>query len=253
MEQKRLPRTLIEAIRYFQDPDVCVEFIASLRWPDGFVCPICESTEYSYLTTRRLWKCKNCKKQTSVKKGTIFEDSGLSLDKWLASIWLIANSKNGVSSHELARSVGITQKSAWFVLHRIRLAMRTGSFMQLDGEVETDTTFIGGKARNMHESQRKQRITGTGFTDKTAISGVVQRGGEVRGRVVPDTQAHTLEDHVFDEVLQGTKVYTNGARTYALSAMPSTTTPSTTRPVSTSETVSTRTRSRTSGHCSNEP
>src|SRR5438093_7954543 len=115
------PRTLVEAIRYFSDPDVCVEFVAKLRWPDGPVCPRCESTEYSYLKTRRLWKCKSCKKQYSVKLGTIFEDSAIGLDKWLAAIWLIANSKNGISSHELARALGVSQKSGWFMLHRIRL------------------------------------------------------------------------------------------------------------------------------------
>jgi transposase-like protein len=124
---KNLPTTLLEAIRYFADPEVCVQFVASLRWPNGPRCPSCDGSEHSYLKTRRIWKCKGCKRQFSVKVGTIFEDSPIPLDKWLASIWMIANSKNGVSSHELARSIGITQKSAWFVLHRIRLAMQTGS------------------------------------------------------------------------------------------------------------------------------
>src|SRR5689334_24888985 len=109
---KRLPTNLIEAVRYFSDLDIATDYVAKVRWPDGPVCPRCEGREHSYLTTRRLWKCKACKKQFSVKVGTIFEDSAIPLDKWLLSIWLIANAKNGVSSHELARSVGITQKSA---------------------------------------------------------------------------------------------------------------------------------------------
>src|SRR3954452_2903592 len=160
MAKKSLPTNLMEAIRYFADPDVCVEFVANLRWANGPVCPTCEGTEHSYLTTRRLWKCKACKRQFSVKVGTIFEDSPIPLDKWLAAIWMIANTKNGVSSHELSRSIGLTQKSAWFVLQRIRLAMQTGSFDKLDGEVEVDETFIGGLARNMHARDRARRITG---------------------------------------------------------------------------------------------
>src|SRR2546426_12391417 len=126
----------MEAIRYFSDPDVCLMFVAALRWPDGIECPRCGSREFSFLATRRLWKCKSCKRQFSVKVGSIFEDSPLGLDKWLPAIWLAANSKNGISSHELGRALGITQKSAWFMLHRIRLAMQSGSFSMLSGEVE---------------------------------------------------------------------------------------------------------------------
>jgi transposase-like protein len=143
-EPKNLPRSLIEAIRYFNDQDVCVQFVAKLRWPDGPVCPTCGGTEHSYLTTRRVWKCKSCKRQFSVKVGSIFEDSAIPLDKWLAAMWMIANSKNGVSSHEMAQSLGITQKSAWFLLHRVRLAMQTGTFEKLDGEIEVEAAFIGG-------------------------------------------------------------------------------------------------------------
>src|SRR5437867_3068601 len=154
-EAAKLPTTMLEATRYFADPEVCVQFVAKLRWPDGPVCPRCDGTEHSYLTTRRVWKCKSCKKQFSVKLGSIFEDSAISLDKWLVSIWLIANSKNGISSHELGRALGITQKSAWFVLHRVRLAMQSGTFETLTGQVEVDETYIGGKARNMHTAERK--------------------------------------------------------------------------------------------------
>src|SRR5439155_18814196 len=135
-------------------------------------CPKCQGKELSFLSTRRLWKCKGCKKQFSVKVGTIFEDSPLGLDKWLAAIWMIANCKNGISSWELHRALGITQKSAWFVLHRVRLAMQTGSFEKLKGEVEADESFIGGRARFMHNSKREKRIRGTGPMDKVATMGL---------------------------------------------------------------------------------
>jgi transposase-like protein len=208
------PQTLVEAIRYFADPDVCVGYVAKLRWPDGPVCPRCEGKAHSYLTTRRLWKCKACKKQFSVKVGTIFEDSAIGLDKWLASIWLIANAKNGISSHELGRSVGLTQKSAWFVLHRIRLAMQTGSFDRFDGEVEVDETFIGGKARNMHVHIRRQKIKGTGLSGKAIVAGVLERGGKVRVKVLPDTKRSTLEHLIRENVMDGSAVYTDKLPSY---------------------------------------
>jgi transposase-like protein len=211
----RQPTTLIEAIRYFADLDVATEFVAKLRWPQGPVCPRCGSVEHSYLSTRRIWKCKGCKKQFSVKLGTIFEDSPLGLDKWLPAVWLVANSKNGISSHELGRSLGVTQKSAWFMLHRIRLAMQTGSFDKLDGEVEIDETFIGGKARNMHRHTRDRRITGTGGKDKTVVLGVRQRGGETRATVISDTKRGTLHAQVAENVAPGSAVYTDALRSYS--------------------------------------
>src|SRR5213594_1949423 len=162
MSTKRKPQNLLEAVRYFSDLDVCTDYVAKLRWPNGPMCPRCGSLDHSYISTRRVWKCKACKKQYSVKVGTIFEDSALGLDKWLPAVWLIANSKNGISSHELGRSLGITQKSTWFMLHRIRLAMQTGTFQKLSGEVEVDETYIGGKARNMHKRDRERKITGRG-------------------------------------------------------------------------------------------
>lgn len=137
---KNQSQTLIEAIRYFSDLDVCTAFVADLRWGGQPVCDRCGSVEYSYLSTRRLWKCKACKRQYSVKVGTIFEDSPLGLDKWLLAMWLIANSKNGSSSHELGRALGVTQKSAWFMLHRIRLAMQEGSLEKLSDIIEADET-----------------------------------------------------------------------------------------------------------------
>jgi transposase-like protein len=215
---KRLPSSLLEAIRYFSDLDIATDYVAKLRWPDGPVCPRCGGAEYSYLTTRRLWKCKACRKQYSVKVGTIFEDSPLGLDKWLPAIWLAANSKNGISSHELGRALGITQKSAWFMLHRIRLAMRSGSFSMLSGEVEVDETYIGGKARNMHQGAARtprRRTVGQGRSkDKTAVIGMIERGGKVRAQVLEDIRRKTLHSYVHDNVTPGSTLYTDEFASY---------------------------------------
>jgi transposase-like protein len=212
---KPLPSTLLEAVTYFSDLDVATDFVAKLRWPHGPVCPRCGAMEHSYLTTRRLWKCKGCKKQYSVKLGTIFEDSPLGLDKWLPAVWLIANSKNGISSHELGRALGVTQKSTWFMLHRIRLAMQTRSFNKLSGEVEVDETYIGGKARNMHKRDRERKIEGTGGHTKTAVLGMIERDGEVRAAVVPNTKRATLQGHVRTNVEKGSTVYTDTHWSYS--------------------------------------
>ena len=208
---KALPTNLLEAIRSFADPEIATDFVAKLRWPDGPVCPRCGGVEYSYLRTRRIWKCKACKKQYSVKLGTIFEDSPLGLDKWLPAVWLIANSKNGISSHELARALGVTQKSAWFMLHRIRLAMQARTFDKLSGEVEADETFIGGKARNMHASVKRRKITGTGGVNKTAIQGIKQRDGETRASVIPNTDRGWLNHGITTNVAPGAALYTDTA------------------------------------------
>jgi transposase-like protein len=215
----RPPQTLMEAMRYFADPDVCVEYVAKLRWPNGPVCPTCGGTEHSFLTTRRLWKCKACKRQFSVKVGSIFEDSAIPLDKWLAAIWLIANAKNGISSHELGRSVGLTQKSAWFVLHRIRLAMQTGSFDRFDGDVEVDESYIGGLARNMHKGARKRSGVGAGGKGKAVVAGAVQRGrdgkpSQVRATVLDSANKANLHRLVRDNVEPGSTVHTDALTAY---------------------------------------
>jgi transposase-like protein len=214
--KEELPTTLLEAIRYFSDLDVANEFTASLRWPDGPVCPSCGGTDLGYINTRRLWKCKDkdCRRQFSVKVGTIFEDSPIPLDKWLSSIWLIANAKNGISSHELGRSIGLTQKSAWFVLHRIRLAMQTGTFRKFSGDVEVDETFIGQKARNMHPEVRQRRISGTGGKDKAAVFGMIERDGEVRAMVVPNTRKRILQGAIREHVVPGSQVYSDQSHSY---------------------------------------
>jgi len=140
------PQTLQQAIVYFSDKDIAHQYLVDLRWSDGVVCPHCGGLEHSYTTPRKVWRCKACKKQFSVKVGTIFEDSPIGLDKWLSAVWMIANAKNGISSLEIHRALGITQKTAWFMLHRIRAAMQSGTFETLSGEVEADETYIGGNA-----------------------------------------------------------------------------------------------------------
>jgi transposase-like protein len=221
-KQTNFPTTLQQAILYFADADNCSTFLAQMRWPDGVTCPECEGKELSYLSTRRLWKCKACKKQFSVKVGSIMEDSPISLDKWLTAIWLIANAKNGISSYELHRALGITQKSTWFMLHRIRLAMQTGSFKKLCGEVEVDETFIGGKARNMHKSVLAKRVaqfatprTGRNqTTGKVAVMGLLERRGEVRAMVVEGTKRRMLHGEVKANIEAGSTVYTDALRSY---------------------------------------
>jgi len=208
------PQTLVDAIRYFSEPDVCLAFVVELRWPDGVTCPRCRSKEVRFLADRRVWECKakHPRKQFSVKVGTIFEDSALGLDKWLAAIWMIANAKNGVSSYEIARSLGITQKSAWFVLHRIRLAMQTETFGKLGGEVEVDDTYIGGKARNMHRGKRKAK--GRGTVGKAVVMGLLERHGEVRTQVVSNITGQTLRPEVQKHVEPGATVHTDELASY---------------------------------------
>src|SRR5437867_8406040 len=176
------PSTLRDAIRYFADPDVALTFLASLRWPKGATCPACEAGNHGFLKPRRIWKCRDCGRQFSVKLGTIFEDSPIGLDKWLPALWMLANSKNGISSYELARALGVTQKTGWFMLHRIRLAMQTRTWAKMRGTVEADETFIGGAAKFMHRSKRNRVIRGTGGMDKTPVLGILERGrdGKVR-------------------------------------------------------------------------
>src|SRR5438132_9195938 len=160
----KFPETLHEAVKYFSNEDHALDFMKSIRWPDGVVkCPRCGSVNVSFLSTRKIWKCKSKheKQQFSVKVGTVLEDSPIDLDKWLCGFWLIANAKNGISSYELHRSIGVTQKTAWFMLHRIRLSMQDGSVEKMQGRVEADETYIGGKARNMHKGKRARRGSGS--------------------------------------------------------------------------------------------
>jgi transposase-like protein len=215
MEQ---PSTLQEAILYFAIPENANKFLADLRWADARPrCPYCDSDNVTYLASVNRYKCygKHSKAQFSLKVGTIFEDSPISLDKWLCALWLIVNCKNGISSCEMAKDLGITQKSAWFLDHRIRFAIHQGSFeTMLSGHVEADETFIGGKARNMHLSKRARRITGTGTKDKTAVMGILERGGKVRTSVIPNRKKHAIQSEVRKHVEAGSSLYTDFLLSY---------------------------------------
>lgn len=208
------PTTLLEAIRYYSDLDVATKAFSALRWPDGVTCPYCLSKENYYAPSRRIWKCKACRKQFSPKVGTVCEDSPIGFDKWLTAMWMIASDKNGISSWELHRGIGVTQKTAWFMLQRIRLAMQTGTFEKASGQVEVDETFIGGKARNMHKHIRQQKITGTGGSDKTMVVGVLQRGGKVRANVINSRKKQTLQAHVKAHVEPGAELFTDALKSY---------------------------------------
>ena len=216
------PEILLEAVTYFADEDVALAFLANLRWPSGEqVCPRCgvEDTHY-FLKTRRVWKCRSCKKQFSIKVGTIFEDSPVPLSKWLPAMWMLSNCKNGVSSYELARAIGVQQRSAWFMLHRLRLALQDGgTFKTYGGEVEVDETFIGGRARFMHKSKRKRVIKGTGGMGKVAVMGLLERhgpdGSRVRTKIVKRTRKHDLQSEVRAHVEPGANVYSDALGSYA--------------------------------------
>lgn len=217
-----IPKTLQQAIIFFADPDNCQDLMIAMRWPDGkAACPRCGSENISYLEKARLYKCyaKHEKAKFSLKVGTIFEDSPLGLDKWLMAMWLIANCKNGISSYELHRALGITQKSAWHVLHRVRLAMQSGSVEKLSGTVEADETYIGGNARNMHKAKRDRFKMKGGVKDhKTAVLGMVERKGRVRARVIENNQSRHLVPVVRENVEVGTNLMTDGHTAYDLLA-----------------------------------
>src|SRR5579863_4741586 len=209
------PKTLQEAVAYFADSERAFKYAVKLRWPDGKVaCPRCGSDHHSFVSTRRLWYCNPCKKQFTMKVGTIFEDSPLAMDKWMTAVWMLVSCKNGISSYELHRALGITQKSAWFMLHRIRKALQSGTFVKLAGEVEVDETFIGGKARNMHLSKRREKIHGTGGKDKVAVMGFLQRKGEVRTTVVENRRKAILQDEIRKNVSAGAALYSDALASY---------------------------------------
>jgi len=205
------PQTLVEAIRYFADKQVAFDFMVKLRWPDKVKCPRCQSENVSFISTRKIWKCKCCeeKSQFSVRVGTIIEDSALPLDKWLTAIWMIANDKNGVSSYEVHRAIGVTQKTAWFMLQRIRLAMQTGTFEKFKGEVEVDETWIGGVAKNMHVERSRRRGRGTGGVGKAIVMGILERDGKIKAKHIPDTKLKTLQKEVEQTVEKGAQVFTD--------------------------------------------
>lgn len=219
MNKKAFPETFQQAVIYFSDEDLCIRLFADLRWPDGSpVCPNCAQKRTSYLSTRRIWKCLECKKQFSVKVGSIFEESPIPLSKWLPAVWLIGCAKNGISSYEVHRALGVTQKSAWFMLHRIRLAMQCQSFEKFGGSgetVEVDETYIGGLARNMHRNKRaKGRTGGVG---KQAVFGLLdRRNGKSRVKIqtIPEAWKNDALDIIRNTVEKDTNLYSDEHGTY---------------------------------------
>ncbi len=219
----------MQAIRYFSDPNVCVELVAALRWPDGVVCPHCESKNVGFLRSRRIWKCRGCRKQFSVKTGTIFEDSPIPLDKWLTAVWMVVNCKNGISSYEIARDLKVTQKSAWFMLHRIRLALKNGSWEKMgggeSGPVEVDETFVGGTPKFMHKGRRLALVqkrneapdwkASDTHPGKTVVMGMLDRESrQIRAKVVPNVKRETLQNEILNHIKSGSTVYTDAATSY---------------------------------------
>jgi transposase-like protein len=207
-ETVEFPQTLMEAITYFADPDRALRFFIEMRWPDGITCPHCGHCEVSFISTRRIWKCKGCRKQFSAKVGTIMEDSPLGLDKWMACIWIDVNAKNAVSSYEIHRALGVRQSTAWFMLRRVRYALETESFEKFSGTVEADETFIGGKEKNKHKD--KKLNAGRGTVGKAVVVGLLERHtGQARTKHVRDTTKKTLHEEVRANVQEGSALYTD--------------------------------------------
>lgn len=225
MATENAPKTLREAILFFADYDNCHKAVAAIRWPDGIVrCPTCGSDHVTYLETQRRFKCygKHPKPQFSLKVGTIFEDSAIGLEKWLPALWLLTNCKNGISSYELARALGVTQKTAWFMLARLRMALHAGEpTTKMRGHVEADETFVGGKARNMHYGKRKRMgITqGRSMAGKVAVFGLLERHGkdgvsQIRLARIPSNKRRHLMPHVREHVERGASVHTDSLPSY---------------------------------------
>jgi transposase-like protein len=233
MDNVKVPKSLQECIKYFSDPDVCVEFLAAMRWKNvgGIaVCPYCASQHHSYIKTRRIWKCRDCRKQFSVKAGTIFEDSPIPLEKWMMAVWMIVNCKNGISSWEIHRDLKVTQKTAWFMLHRVRLALRNQDFAKFGssdgGEVEVDESFVGGKTEFMHRGRamklrqarsyyRQPADQKHVYNNKTPVLGLLDREArQVRAKVVPNIKRETLQNEILNSVEHGSAVYSDSAVSY---------------------------------------
>jgi transposase-like protein len=214
------PKTLQEAVLYFQSPDNCREYLVARRWPNGVICPRCGSDKVAFLAKYNRWQCSvtHAARQFTSKTGTIFEDSPISLDKWLLAMWQVVNCKNGISSYEIARATGVTQKTAWFMDHRIRLALGIEPSDKFTGHVEADETFIGGKARNMHAAKRARRITGTGGKDKTAVMGILERGtdgkSKVRTSVIANRKKSAIQSEVRKHVEAGSALYSDALQSY---------------------------------------
>ncbi|MBS1840675.1 MAG: IS1595 family transposase [Acidobacteria bacterium] len=213
-----MPKTLQAAMAYFSDAQRTFDYAVKFRWPSGEItCPRCEGDKHSFISTRRIWFCKSCKKQFTVKVGTIFEDSAIPMDKWMIAVWMIVNCKNGISSYEIGRALGVTQKSAWFMMHRIRLALHNKNFVRIGGsgkEIEVDETFIGGAARFMHADKRREKITDRGVKGKAAIMGILERGGKVHADVIPTRRKRDLQTRIRAHVKAESAIYTDALMSY---------------------------------------
>src|SRR3984957_1879801 len=211
------PTSLQEAIIHFADADNCIAYLVARRWPDGVVtCPTCGRKNPRYIAERKVWQCsiKHPKRQFSIKLGTIFEDSPLALDKWLPAVWLLSNCKNGISSYEIARDLGVTQKTAWFILSRIRLGLQSEDGGMLAGEIEVDETFIGAKSRNMHKAKRAEKIKGRGADGKEIVFGMVERGGRVVLNHVENRSKKELQSVIRDSVTAGAAIFSDELLSY---------------------------------------
>ncbi len=209
------PNTLQNAIIYFSEPQRCFEYAVKLRWEDGVVsCPRCGSEKHSFISTRSIWSCKGCKKQFTIKVGTVMEDSPISLDKWMGAMWMLANCKNGISSYEIHRSLGVTQKTAWFMLQRIRHAMHEDDSTPLSGVIEMDETFVGGKVKNMHASKRAKLGGTQGGRGKAIVVGMLQRGGKVRAGVVEERSRETLHNIIETHIAPESTLMTDELHAY---------------------------------------
>ncbi len=224
--KQEFPQHLQQAIRYFADQDVCVEFVSAMRWPQGPICPLCDGKKVSYLSSRRIFKCmaKECHKQFSVKTGSVFEDSPIALDKWLTAVWLVVNCKNGISSYEIMRDLGVTQKTAWFMLHRIRLALKESDWSNKlgsdGGPVEVDETFFSPNPRKMHNDRRLRMKTAEYAGSKAIVMGMLDRDArKVRAQVVPNVKRDTLQAAILAAVEGGSTIYTDSATAYDNLAM----------------------------------
>lgn len=228
MDMPRLPKTLLEAVQYFASADNCRTYLVSLRWPSGVYCPVCGADRPYFDKGRNGWECRtrHPKRKFTLKTGTVFEDSPISLSKWLPTVWMVVNMKNGVSSHEMARSLGVTQKTAWFMLHRVRLALHVDPTGKMAGDVEVDETFIGGKARNMHAAKRdhvrRNQKKGRTHFGKIAVMGLLERhdtqndrAAQVRLRIIQNTKRSVLGTHILDEVEEGAAIYTDALKSYS--------------------------------------
>jgi len=214
------PTTLQKAIAHFSDPENAFKAAIEFRWPGGNVtCPRCGQAKHSFIKTRRIWFCYICKKQFTVKVGTIMEDSPIGLDKWMIAFWMLANCKNGMSSYELAKNIGVRQNSAWFMLHRIREAMKDNPTFKFGGEgggpVEVDEAFVGPDPRKMHRSRRLRSIELNGAHGKAVVMGMLDRDArKVRAKVVPNVTRETLQNEILNQIAGGSKVYTDGYPAY---------------------------------------